>query len=158
MRRLLTTSVVACCVAAVAFAAAPVGTASSSAAFDLNGVAMPPEGVSSWPVTAGDELRAGGATVVLRFQDGSRIVISEQSRVKLGRNGDTVSVNLAAGAAQFNLAPESALQVLNQGRQVGGRSGSITAGTRAGGTQAGVGSSGGPQAEIRRPPPPISTK
>jgi hypothetical protein len=156
--RLVTTMALALCVAAVAFAASPVGTASSSVAFDLNGIAMLPEGVSSWPVTTGDEVRAGTAPVVIRFQDGSRMTLGEQGRVRLVRNGDAVSVNLVGGEAQFSLTPESTLQVLNLGRQVGGRSGAISS-RNPPGAGSGGGFQGGPRADVpRKPPSPVSTQ
>jgi ferric-dicitrate binding protein FerR (iron transport regulator) len=161
--RFLTTLLVASGAGAVAFAAAPVGTVSSSMAFDLNGVAVMPQGVSSWPVTAGDEVRAGGAPVVIRFQDGSRMTLSEQSRVRLVRNGDNVSVNLVGGDAQFSLTQGSTLQVLSLGRQVGSRNGSITTGTTTFKTQPGVGGGGGfgggARPDVpRKPPDPVSTQ
>jgi hypothetical protein len=155
--RILTTFAIASWVAATAFAAAPVGTASSSGAFDLNGIAMAPEGVSSWPVIAGDEVRSGAAPVIIRFQDGSRMTLGEQSRVRLTATGDAVSVNLIGGQAQFALSTDSSMQVLNQGRQVGTRSGAITVRTQA--VLTGGSGGGGPRPDVpRKPPNPVSTK
>jgi len=152
--RLFTNFAMACGIGALAFAAEPVGTASSSAGFELNGVATRSEGVSSWPVAPGDEVRAGGAPVVIRFEDGSRITISEQGRVKLVQNGPGVSVNLTAGRAQFSLAAQSAIKVFDLGREVRARSGLVSTGTPTGG-----GTTGGPRADIvRQPPPPLSTQ
>jgi hypothetical protein len=154
--RLLGPLTLACCVVYVAFAASTIGTASSSATFDLNGVTMTPEGVSSWPITAGDELRAGAGPVIIRFQDGSRMTLNEQSRVRLVRNGNLVSVNLIGGDAQFSLAPASTLQILNLGRQVSGRSGTISS---RGSARDGGGSRPAPRPDVPRvPPPPVSTQ
>lgn len=140
--------------AAAAFATDTVGTASSSASFEVNGVAMRSRGVTSWPVVAGDEVHAVGSPVILRFQDGSRMTIGEESRVKLVRNGDRVSVNLLGGQAQFTLTEQSALQVMNLGREVGYRSGAIS--TRASPVTRPAGT---PQPAIARvPPPPLSTQ
>jgi hypothetical protein len=152
--RLLTILAIGSCLAAMAFALEPIGTASSSASFELNGIVTRSDGVSSWPVMPGDEVRSGISPVVIRFQDGSRMSISEQSRVKLVRNGDALDVNLTGGTAYFNLAPQSALRVYNSGRAVGTRSGSIAAGN-----QAGVVDNAGPRATTRRvPPPPVSSQ
>jgi len=152
--RVLNILAIASGLSAMAFAAEPIGTASSSSAFELNGVATRSDGISSWPVMPGDEVRSGISPVVIRFQDGSRMSISEQSRVKLVQNGDAIDVNLTGGEAYFNLAAQSPLRVYNSGRQVGTRSGSIS--TR---NQTGVVDTAGPRATTRRvPPPPVSSQ
>jgi len=154
--RFSTTMALALSLVTVASAASTLGTASSGVEFALNGVAIHPEGVSSWPVIAGDEVHSGAGPVVIRFQDGSRVTLGEQSRVRLVRNGSAVSVNLVGGEAQFSLAPESTLQVLNSGRQVGERSGTIVSRTTAGG---GGGTQRAPRPDVPRvPPTPVSTQ
>src|SRR3974390_3566020 len=105
--RFLTSLAVTAVVSAVAFAADPLGTASSSTAFGLNGVSMRSDGVSSWPVMSGDEISSGGAPVMIRFQDGSRVTLGEQSRAKLTDTGNGLTLNVTAGEAQFNLAQPS---------------------------------------------------
>ena len=141
-------------IAGLAFAADSIGTVSSSAPFELSGVAMRADGVSSWPIVAGDEVRSINAPVIIRFQDGSRITISEQSRLVLVRTGSTLSANLMSGQAQFNLTQESSLQVFNLGWRSVARSGSISTRSVTGGAQV-----SGPRAEVSRiPPPPVSTK
>src|SRR5579872_923471 len=99
--RVLKTLGVAVCIAAFTFAASPIGTASSSASFELNGIPVSPQGVS--PIIAGDEVRSVDAPVSIRFQDGSRLTLGEQSLVKLVRNGETLTANVVAGQAQFAL-------------------------------------------------------
>ena len=139
------------CIAALSFGADTVGTAASSASFDLNGVTMNPQGVFSWPLVAGDELRSFGAPVSIHFQDGSRMTLSVQSSIKVVRNGDTLSVNVVSGLAQFSLTPDSGLQVLSAGQRIGTRSGLISP---VGGTSSSGGTTWTGPREMRRPPPP----
>ena len=135
----------------MAYAAQPIGTASSSASFSLNGVPMRFEGVSSWPVMSGDEVRSGSSSVTIRFQDGSRMTIGEQSRVKFGENGDSSDVNLTEGSAQYNLVPRSSIRVSNQGKVALGRNGSIAAGSQTSSPS----QVNAPKADGRRAPPPV---
>ena len=152
--RLFAALAVGCCLGVMAFALEPVGTASSSDEFFLNGVTAATAGVSSWPLAPGDEVRAGRSAVLIRFQDGSRLTLSQQGRLKLQRNGSELAVNVIGGEAQFSLSSQSAIRVLNSGRQVNERSGVIS--TRVPST---AGSSGGQRPEIVHvPPPPTSTQ
>jgi len=150
--RLLNYIPIAALAIGMAYAAEPVGTASSSDQFDLNGVSMRADGVSSWPVMSGDEIRSISAPILVRFQDGSRMTISQQSRVKLSDGGDGLNVNVTGGDVQYSLAPQSLMRVFNGGTAVSSRSG--VASTRNQGT----GKTVAPRAEFRTPPPPISSK
>jgi len=143
------------CVSALAFAAEPFGTASSTGAFYVDGVAMTAEGISSWPLVAGDELRAVSSPVIIRFQDGSRVTIAEQSRVKLTRSGDAINLSLTGGRIEFNLSPSSNVQVWNGAYRIPARGGTIS--TPIAGGFAISGPTSAPRAARRPPPPPISS-
>ena len=152
-RSLISCFAIAAGLAAVAPAAAPIGTASSGAGFQLNGVYMRSDGVGSWPVMPGDEIRSGTSSVVIRFNDGSRMTLGEQSQIKLVDSGAGVNVDVASGQLQFNLVAKSAVKVSNQGRAVGTQSGVVTSLRSQPANQP-----GSLQVESRRvPPPPLSS-
>ena len=153
MRR-LSSLTITCCAAMMAWASEPVGTASSSDEFALNGVIAKTGGISSWPLAPGDEIHAGRSAVIIRFQDGSRMTLSQQGQVKLARNGSELSVNLTGGEAQFTLSAQSAIRLSSGGRQVNERSGVIS--TRTPGTAS---PAPGQRPDIAHiPPPPTSTQ
>src|SRR5579863_3903839 len=85
---------------AVAFAASPVATITSSGKFELRGVSVKNEGIPSWPVMAGDEIRTLGSSATILFRDGSTVMLSEQAFARVEKSGNKVSFRLLDGAMQ----------------------------------------------------------
>ena len=79
---------------AIAVAASPVGTVTSTGAVTVSGESLPAQGVPSWPVVSGDEIitEEGGTAVLLSAA--ARVEIREGSQVKLGED----HVRLESGA------------------------------------------------------------
>ena len=79
---------------AIAVAASPVGTLTSTGAVTVSGESLPAQGVPSWPVVSGDEIiTEKGGTAVLSSA-AARVEIREGSQVKLGED----HVRLQGGA------------------------------------------------------------
>lgn len=96
--------------AALALAAAPLATVTSSEPLILNGVTLG-AGVPSTPIVSGDTLFTS-APAVLLFKDKSRLTLEKNSRVKLESDGDKVLVRLLEGVFSYKLAARSPLQFL----------------------------------------------
>lgn len=91
--------------------APPVATVTSANPFQLSGATVPVAGVPSWPVSAGDELTTLQSPALLRFGDGSEVVLGDQTRVALERVANKVEVRLRRGSLQFRLQPKSKVAV-----------------------------------------------
>jgi hypothetical protein len=111
----------------VAEAAPPVGSISSSSAFELDGSLVTVEGVPFWPLMAGSNVVSRSSPVYITLRDGSRISLSANSRIRLSSSGQTVSADLVAGSMQFVLAAGSDVKVSRGATPVDGTSGSVSA-------------------------------
>jgi len=95
--------------AACMWAASPLGSVSSAQPFDLNGANVPVAGVPTWPVAAGDVIATHSAPATIKFCDGSRVVLAENSRARLeGKAGKSV-FRLLQGSGEYGLAAHHAL-------------------------------------------------
>ena len=112
---------------ASAFAAAPIANVSSSEPFELRGHTVPVEGVTSWPVLAGDRIHASTSQALIRFADGSVITLYPGSTATVDSDSaDHNSFRLISGTmalaikAPRNLSIYSAgeLVTVHPGRQV----------------------------------------
>jgi hypothetical protein len=92
-----------------AFGASPVATASSSGGFELRGVPVRTEGVPLWPVMAGDSIHAGATPVLIRFEDGSRVTLGQNSSATVENTGQGLVFRVLSGAVQ--VAPVSGSKV-----------------------------------------------
>src|ERR1700722_9589937 len=86
--------------AALACAAAPVASVTSSAPFDLAGNHVNVGGVPSWTVMSGDDIATSSGQATIQLRDGSRIVLLANSRIRVSSDGDSFSVRLFSGALQ----------------------------------------------------------
>ncbi|MBE0658996.1 MAG: hypothetical protein IH602_14985 [Bryobacteraceae bacterium] len=104
MYRVLTAIILTCLMGGLVFAqGTQVATVSSSQPFTMNGAAINPAGVPSWPVMAGAEIVAGSAPVTLTFPDGSRISLAPGSKARIeSQNGKPV-FRLQEGEAAYDL-------------------------------------------------------
>jgi hypothetical protein len=104
--------------AAVASAQNQVATVTSSAPFTLRGATvMPGQGVPTWPILPGDELKAGNALTIVSFPDGSVLTLSPGSDAKIDfANGKPV-FQLLCGKADHVLKSASAVELM-AGNQV----------------------------------------
>jgi hypothetical protein len=94
----------------IVIAASPVATVTSSRAFDLRGATVKPDGVPSWPVMAGDEIKTSSAPARILFRDGSRVTLDAATAVRVEESVSGVNVRLSSGSMEV-LSRSSALQV-----------------------------------------------
>jgi ferric-dicitrate binding protein FerR (iron transport regulator) len=140
--------------AALAFAASPVATISSAGTFELHGAAVKTEGIPSWPVMGGDDIRTGASPATVQFLDGSTVVLSEQSLARVEAFGNNLQFRLLSGVMQVNAAKDSAIKYSNNGKPVAAKSGApvtVTTGPSKPGRIGGI-------APSIVKPPPISGK
>jgi hypothetical protein len=131
----------------LAMAASPVAAVSSSAAFELRGGEIKVDGVSSWPVLAGDVIATRVAPATILFRDGSRVMLESNSKARVESTADGLSVRLLDGDMDILSAPGSTLRFLSRNSPVQATVGVETAASTAtGGTKF--------HALLRTPPPP----
>ena len=109
------------------FAAPPIGTVTSSENFRLSGSEVSVAGVPSWPVLSGDELQTGAASAMIRFADGSRVIVNGNSRVSLDQTGSATRVKLLSGSLKYTSSKNSLLEVV--ANQMSSRTSSVSSGT-----------------------------
>ena len=97
---------------AAMFAAAPVGTVTSSENFILSGSEISVAGVPSWPLAPGDQLQTRSASAMVRLSDGSRVIVNGNSRVTLEKIGSATRIKLLSGSLRYSLKPDSTLEIL----------------------------------------------
>ena len=102
----------------VASAQTQIATVSSDAAFQLRGAnVMPGQGVPSWPVMPGDEIKAGEGMVTISFSDGSTITLAPEASARFSVIGQTPIFQLISGAAHYALKNQDSV-VLMTGKNV----------------------------------------
>jgi len=104
--------------AAAASAQNQVATVTSSAPFTLRGAAViPGQGVPTWPILPGDELKAGNALTIVSFPDGSVVTLSPGSDAKIDFVNGKPVFQLLCGKADHVLKSASAVELM-AGNQV----------------------------------------
>jgi hypothetical protein len=99
--------------AAVASAQNQVATVTSSAPFTLRGATvMPGQGVPTWPILPGDELKAGNALTIVSFPDGSVLTLSPGSDAKIDFANGRPVFQLLCGKADHVLKSASAVELM----------------------------------------------
>jgi hypothetical protein len=89
-----------------------VATATSTAPFQLRGASVTTDqGVPSWPVLPGNEIKAGSAPVVITFAGGSTIPLSPGASAKITMDGQTPHFVLQCGSASYTLSAPSAVKL-----------------------------------------------
>jgi hypothetical protein len=139
----------------LATAASPVAAVSSSGAFELRGGEVKVDGVSSWPLLAGDVIATRVAPATILFRDGSRVMLESNSKARVESTGDGLNVRLLDGDMDIVAAPGSTLRFWSGNVRVSAPAGVDTAAsTTASGTRF--------HTLLRTPPPPppgpISTR
>jgi len=145
------------CLCCASFAAAPVGTASSSGPFELGGATVRPEGVPSWPVVAGDAIQAGPHTIFIRLKDGTRVTLRAQSRAIIEEREGGLSFRLLTGSMAVVPVANSNLSFYRNSQLVSAPVSSETVVALS--TPAGSKPAGDASLSARRPlPTPVSTR
>jgi len=111
--------------AGLAYSASPVATVTSSRSFELRGATVKPEGVPSWPVMAGDEIRTSSAPARIVFRDGSKVTLDAASAVRIEQTVGNVNVRLSSGSMDV-LSRSAALQVYQNSNSVSVTPGKLT--------------------------------
>jgi hypothetical protein len=135
------------------FAAAPIGTVSSSAPFVLRGSTVPVAGVPSWPVAVGDEISTDSSPATFNLRDGSVITLDKSSRAKIEQEDGNVLFRLQSGVMQYNIPKTSTVRIANRNTPVPVQRGVLTA----------ISTKPGPAHFLLKPPPtpppgPISSR
>ena len=98
----------------LAMAALPVAAVSSSTPFDLRGAEVRVEGVSSWPILAGDVIATKNGPAVIMFKDGSRVTLQNHSKARVESSSHGLSFRLLDGVMQIAAVPGSGVSYLLQ--------------------------------------------
>jgi len=99
--------------AVTAWAQNQVATVTSSAPFTLRGAMLTPgEGVPTWPVLLGDDLKAGNALTIVTFPDGSVLTLSPGSEAKFDFVNGKPEFQLVTGTATYSLKSTFAVQLM----------------------------------------------
>lgn len=90
-----------------------VATVTSSAPFSLRGATVTlGQGVATWPILAGDNLKAGGALTIVTFADGSVLTLDPNSEAKVDLVNGKPVFQLVGGSAKYSLKSTSAVQLM----------------------------------------------
>jgi len=110
-----------------AFAAEQIGTVTASGDFVLAGTQVPGSAARSVPLTSGDKVVTTMSDAAIMLEDGSRIVVDQNSALTLqfrgwsfpaGKVGEEMLLCLEAGAMRFSAAEDSRLVVCAMERQI----------------------------------------
>jgi hypothetical protein len=111
---------------AIAAAASPVATISSNSAFELRGKQVNTNGVPSWPMMEGDEISTSQGAAVIQFRDGSRVILTGNTKAKAEKSSDGIVFRLLSGTMDFTLAPKSTVAFFNGSKNVAAQAGVAT--------------------------------
>lgn len=135
-------------------AASPVATVTSGTPFQLRGAPVNPNGVPSWPVMAGDEIKTENGDATIRFFDGSQITLGARSQARVEQVDNSAVFRLLQGDVDVRPAAKSTLQVFNNSKLVTAPAGTVThASTNPSKTGSRVSTLG-----RLPPPPPVTSK
>src|SRR5579871_2678093 len=71
----------------------PIASITSVSPFELRGHTVNVEGVPTWPLAAGDDIATGKDTATVQFRDGARIVLLQNSHLRLDFKDDKVQLH-----------------------------------------------------------------
>jgi hypothetical protein len=94
----------------------PVATLISFGAVYFNGARMSAQAVYSWPVLSGDEVTTKESTATLLFPDKNRVTLDRDTRVKIDRRPDRLTLQLLQGRIEYALIPGPSLVFLVNNR------------------------------------------
>jgi ferric-dicitrate binding protein FerR (iron transport regulator) len=100
LRRLIFVLSAALVLAAIVSAANPVGSVSSSSALTLRGARVAAEGIPNWPLLVGDEIATSDSVATVTFKDGSRAILSENTRARVEEVDGRPTVRLVSGGME----------------------------------------------------------
>ena len=101
-----------------AFAAEQIGIVTASGDFELAGTQVPQSAARSVPLTNGDKVVTTTSAVAIMLEDGSRIVVDQNSALTLQLLGEEMLLCLEAGAMRFSAAEGSRLVVCALARRI----------------------------------------
>lgn len=117
--RVFITVFVALFITMAATAQTQVATVTSSAPFTLRGAGITPgQGVPTWPVLAGDVVKAGNTLTIVTFPDGSVITLAPGSEGKIDIVNGKPVFQLLGGTARYSLKSTTAVQLMEASQTV----------------------------------------
>jgi len=90
-------------------AAPPVATVESPGTFTLRGRSITPDGIGHWPVYRGNTVAAGDTAVLLRFRDGSQVLLARNSEVVVSDEAGRAQMKLVKGRVSYQSTGTSGL-------------------------------------------------
>jgi hypothetical protein len=114
MRKALYSLSIFLVIVATVWAQSQVATVTSTSPFTLRGAAITPgQGVPTYPVLAGDTIKAGNTVTILTFPDGSVVTLEPgaEAMIEVSPTGTPI-VKLLSGSAQYSLKSTSAVQLI----------------------------------------------
>ena len=95
------------------FAASSVGSVSSMGPIEVGGTKLLASTVSSWPLVGGDVISTGNSPAVVFLTGKGRVTLDANTRVRLERQGEQLSVRLLDGSLNYDLVAGSDLLFYN---------------------------------------------
>jgi hypothetical protein len=92
-------------------AATPVASISGTEPLEVSGVVVP--ALHPVPIALDDDVLTRNNAAVLRFRDGSEIVLQPNSRVRLENSNGAVAAHIVSGSATYKIAPRSTLKIID---------------------------------------------
>jgi hypothetical protein len=151
-KRCLVLILLAVAAAAAPPAVRPVGRIRSTEPFRLRGATMPVAGMRWWPIVAGDDIVAGASPAIITFDDGTRVTLARDSRLKLESAGGRTRVRLVEGSLQYRLGRLPKVDIYNRDSLQTASSGAVSTVARESSASRAPASSRAVQAA----PPPVS--
>ena len=104
-------------VAGVLAAQQQVATVNSTAPFQLRSAGVTTgQGVPSFPVMPGDDVKAGSAATALTFQDGSTVTLNPGAEVTVSLTSTKPTVTVLAGSISYAFTSANSVELIVNGK------------------------------------------
>lgn len=97
----------------VCLAATPIARVVSSESIEVNGIAAP--GGNFVPVSIGGSVVSKGANALVQFQDGAKITLAPNSKLRIDGQSKHPIASLVSGSATYDIASTSSVHVAGMG-------------------------------------------
>lgn len=104
--------------AGISYAAEPIANIRSSTTFKVQGVSVPSTVTTAWPLVSGDEIVTGSSSASILLNDGSRVNVEKDSRVKLETAAGETTLRILSGSLFYKKADQSRLSVFSMDSRV----------------------------------------
>src|SRR5690349_24600105 len=105
-------------IAGTVFGASSLGSVSSMGPVEVSGTPLAASMVSSWPLVGGDVIATSKSPAVVFITGKGRVTLDVNTRVRVARQGDQISVQLLSGGLTYDLVPGSNVLFFNGERSI----------------------------------------